>query len=139
MSSKPVTILVVEDDDVDVANIKRAFSQLKISNPVEHVKDGIEALSRLRGDTDTAALEPPYIIFLDLNMPRMNGFEFLEALRADETLNGIKVYALTTSETDDDIMGAYALDVAGYVIKSDLKESLREVFQSLNHTLTILD
>ena len=132
MSYTPVTILIVEDDDVDILSIDRALSDLRVTNPLRHAKDGIEALAILNGDDGQEKVEGSVLIFLDLNMPRMNGFEFLDALRSDETYKTTDVFVLTTSETDHDIVAAYELDVKGYIVKSDLEGSLREALLSLD-------
>ncbi len=110
-SSKPV--LLVEDDSVDAMTVKRAFKELKILNPLVNKTNGEEALEYLR---DTAN-ERPCIILLDLNMPKMNGIEFLKIAKADEELKKIPVVVLTTSKEERDIVESFKLSVAGYIIK----------------------
>ena len=110
-------ILVVEDVDVDAEAILRAFQKRKITNPCTVVKNGVEALKLLRGQ-NVAALNRPYIILLDINMPQMNGFEFLEELRKDEALKRSIVFMLTTSNRDEDKITAYDKQIAGYLLKS---------------------
>ncbi len=117
MSSKTVTILLVEDDIVDRMAIRRSFRDLKIANPVVEVGDGIEALERLRGEGGQPKLEPPYLILLDLNMPRMGGIEFLEVLRSDPELSNKIVFVMTTSAAEEDRMQAYRKHIAGYFLK----------------------
>jgi CheY-like chemotaxis protein len=80
---RAATLLVVEDDEVDLLAIERGFRQHKIANDVVTAKDGLDALQILRGGPDRPPLPKPYLILLDLNMPRMNGFELLTALRQD--------------------------------------------------------
>lgn len=113
MIQKLVSILLVEDDEVDVMNIKRAFSKNDIKNNLHVAGNGVEALEMLRN-----VLVPlPRIIILDINMPKMNGLEFLKQLRADEKLKNISVFVMTTSNQDDDKIDAYNLNIAGYILK----------------------
>jgi CheY-like chemotaxis protein len=113
MIQKLVSILLVEDDEVDVMNIKRAFSKNDIKNDLHVAGNGVEALEMLRN-----VLVPlPRIIILDINMPKMNGLEFLKQLRADEKLKNITVFVMTTSNQDDDKIDAYNLNIAGYILK----------------------
>ena len=128
-TSKEVTILLVEDDDVDVLGIKRALDTLKILNPVIRAKDGIEALELLR---DPRAVKRPYIVLLDLNMPRMNGLEMLAELRKDPTLSSSVVFVLTTSKADEDKVLAYQQNVAGYIIKNEVGDGFLRVMEMLD-------
>ena len=115
LQDKPIQILLVEDDQVDIMNVKRAFSKQGIGNPLHIASNGLEALDMLRGPN---ALDPlPQIILLDINMPKMNGLEFLRELRNDEALRGLIVFVLTTSNQDKDKREACDLNVAGYIIK----------------------
>jgi len=107
------SILLVEDDQVDVMTVKRAFKELGINNPVHHAANGEEALTFLRGQKN----QPPCIILLDLNMPIMNGIEFLKEAKQDETLKMIPVVVLTTSQGDIDKVESFKNGVAGYMIK----------------------
>lgn len=112
--STQLNILLVEDDEIDVMNVQRAFRQNHITNPLFVAENGMEALEILRGD------EMPKdrrLVLLDLNMPKMNGIEFLQELRADPTLSHIPVVVLTTSNDDQDKLRAYDLNVAGYLVK----------------------
>jgi CheY-like chemotaxis protein len=106
-------ILLVEDDTVDAMTVKRALRDLKVANPVTHVTDGEEALGRLRDPSKAR----PCLILLDINMPRMNGIEFLKAVKADTVLQHIPVVMLTTSTNDRDIIQSFHLSAAGYMIK----------------------
>ena len=117
MIGKATTFLVVEDNDLDVEKITRGFERLKIVNYVTCVENGYEALDILRGTNGKDRLVAPYIILLDLNMPRMNGLEFLEALRADVTIANSPVFVLTTSARQKDVNAAYAFNVCGYIVK----------------------
>ena len=110
-NSKP--ILLVEDDQVDAMTVKRALKELHVTNPVDTVTNGEEALSFLRDPQN----ETPGIILLDLNMPKMNGIEFLTIAKQDDTLKRIPVVVLTTSREEQDKMDSFNLGVAGYMIK----------------------
>ena len=111
----PMTILLVEDDEVDIMNIKRAFKKNNISNPLMIAHNGIEALEILRSkDVDAPK---PKIILLDLNMPRMGGIEFLKEIRQDQALSKLSVFVMTTSNEDGDKIDAFNLNVAGYILK----------------------
>lgn len=117
MISKAAHILLVEDDEVDVMNVRRAFKKNKIINPLHVAGNGLEALALLRAENEGALPGRPQIILLDINMPRMNGIEFLRELRADPLLKSISVFVLTTSNQDRDRFDAYDLNVAGYILK----------------------
>ncbi len=114
-----VNILIVDDDSVDIRMVTRALKNRNISNPLHTAKDGVEALEMLRGENGCEPLPRPFIILLDLNMPRMNGIEFLESIRQDEDLSGSIVFVLTTSNDDRDKCAAYKKNVAGYILKSE--------------------
>jgi len=106
-------VLLVEDDSVDAMTVKRAFKDLKIKNPLACAANGEEALQYLRNPGN----EKPCIILLDINMPKMNGIEFLKVVRADELLRMIPVVVLSTSSEERDIVESYKLGVGGYIIK----------------------
>lgn len=110
-------ILLVEDDEVDIQNIQRAFEKNKIMNPLLVAKNGIEALEMLRGEFSSGVVPRPGLILLDLNMPRMGGIEFLKNLRKDEELKSISVFVMTTSSEEQDKVAAFDLNVAGYILK----------------------
>jgi CheY-like chemotaxis protein len=109
-NSKP--ILLVEDDDVDALTTKRALTEIKVTNDIVHTFDGEEAVAYLKNGKPK-----PCVILLDLNMPKMNGFEFLRIIKADENLRNIPVIILTTSDTDQNVLDSYKLGVAGYITK----------------------
>jgi CheY-like chemotaxis protein len=106
-------ILLVEDDRVDVMTVKRALRELEISTPLEVTRNGEEALAYLREATN----RKPAIILLDLNMPKMNGIEFLKIVKQDPVLRRIPVVVLTTSKEEQDRVASFDLSVAGYMIK----------------------
>ncbi len=109
-----LNILLVEDDEVDVMNVRRAFQKNKIANPITVAGNGLEALAILRAQQIPAHRR---LILLDLNMPRMGGLEFLQELRADMVLKPTPVVVLTTSSEDQDRFNAYNFNVAGYLLK----------------------
>lgn len=115
--SKPVTIMLVEDDEVDVKALRWAFNNLKIANPLVVACDGVQALEML------PTVPRPYLIITDLNMPRMNGIELLRKLRQSEEFRDSIVFVLTTSNDEQDKVDAYHLNVAGYMLKSDMGNS----------------
>jgi CheY-like chemotaxis protein len=116
-SSKVVTILLVEDDEIDVKALKWAFEKLKIANPLVVARDGVEAWEMLQ------TLPRPYLVITDINMPRMNGIELLRQIRQSEQFRDSIVFALTTSNDEQDKIDAYNLNVAGYMLKSDMGTS----------------
>ncbi len=128
-----VSILLIEDDDIDAKSVERSFRKLKLLNPIRRAKNGIEALSILRGKDGEEAIERPYIILLDLNMPIMGGHEFLRALRDDKSLSDSVVFVLTTSEADKDIASAYDSNIAGYIVKSDVQDGFAKLIDMLDH------
>ena len=118
MEDKLLNILLIEDDSVDVMNVQRAFKKNNITNPLHIAFNGVEALNMLRGTNGKPKLNPmPRIILLDINMPKMNGLEFLRELRHDPELRSISVFVMTTSNDDQDKIEAYSLNVAGYILK----------------------
>jgi len=131
-----VTILLVDDDDVDVMGVQRALRKLKILNPVVRAHDGIEALEFLRS---SSTVPPPYIILLDLNMPRMNGFEMLTELRQDEALASSVVFVLTTSKADEDKVEAYQQHVAGYIVKDKVGEGFMGLIEMLDRYWRVVE
>lgn len=126
---KPAAILLVEDDDIDALSVIRAFSRLKIANPIVRAKDGIEALEILKNQE----IEHPYLILLDLNMPRMGGLELLNTLRNDPSLETSVVFVLTTSKDDEDKLAAYKQHIAGYIVKEKLDDGFEDLVKLLDH------
>lgn len=132
MEPKLLHILLVDDDEVDVMNVQRAFKKNNIVNPLYVAGDGLEALAMLRGEGPMSIPNQRRIVLLDLNMPRMNGLEFLRALREDPDLRGLTVVVLTTSDDDRDKVEAFNLNVAGYILKPVTFTAFVEAMATLN-------
>lgn len=132
MSMQTIHILLVEDDEVDAEAVVRAFRKQKIANPFTIVPDGIEAFNALRGEGGQQRLPRPYLILLDINMPRMNGVEFLQTLRQDEELKQSIVFVITTSNRDEDVVAAYNEQIAGYILKSRVGEDFVNLIAMLD-------
>jgi CheY-like chemotaxis protein len=124
-----LNILLVEDDEVDVLNVRRAFQKNHITNPLFVASNGLEALQQLRG---RMIPRDRRIVLLDLNMPKMNGIEFLQELRRDPELRVTPVVVLTTSNDERDRIEAYNLNVAGYLLKPVTFSNFCEVMTTLN-------
>jgi CheY-like chemotaxis protein len=106
-------ILLVEDDSVDAMTVKRAMRDLQVNHSVIHSVNGEEAMKYLTSP-DT---EKPFVILLDLNMPKMNGIEFLKVMKTYPELKTIPVIVLTTSKEQRDILGSFELGASGYMVK----------------------
>ncbi|WP_052417266.1 response regulator [Cellvibrio mixtus] len=132
---RTVSLLIVDDDDIDATALRRALHKLKLLNPLYRAKDGLEALEILRN----GEIPGPYIILLDINMPRMNGIEFLEVLRADPELTHAIVFVLTTSKSDEDIIAAYREHVAGYLLKQRMDSDFLQVVGLLDHYWKVIE
>ncbi len=126
-------ILLVEDDDVDVMTIERALKEIKVPNPVVRRENGEQALAYL-ADPDS---ERPCIILLDLNMPIMNGIEFLEQAKRDARIRAIPVIVLTTSEEQQDKVSSFSLGVAGYMAKPVEYRRFVEMMRSIDLYWTV--
>lgn len=124
-SSDP--ILLVEDDRIDVLNVKRGLREIQAANPLHVVEDGEAALEFLRNPQNPK----PALILLDLNMPRMNGLELLQVLKHDPGLQTIPVIILTTSKEDKDRRESFQLNAAGYMVKPLDYEDFVEILQAI--------
>ena len=139
MKATTVRVLVIEDDEVDLMAIKRGFARAEIAHEIIHAKDGLAALQMLRGERGQAKVEGPLLVLLDLNLPRMNGFEFLHAVRKDAALKGLVVFVLTTSAAERDRQHAYAANVAGYIVKSDAGHGFAAAIGLLEHFWRVVE
>jgi CheY-like chemotaxis protein len=115
-----VNILLVDDDDVTRECINRGLKRAGATFPVTSAEDGQEAIEILRGANPAKHIEAPLVVLLDLNMPRMNGFEFLQELRTDTDLRNTPVFVLTSSEAEGDKERATRCCIAGFMVKSNL-------------------
>lgn len=132
-SSRVVTILLVEDDEVDVKALKWAFDKLKVANPLVIASDGVEALEMLK------ELPRPYLIITDINMPRMNGIEFLRKVRQTPEFRDSIVFVLTTSNDEQDKIDAYDLNVAGYMLKTDMGTSFSRAISLIDNYWKVVE
>ena len=122
MAEKIVNVLHVEDDMIDVRLLRRIFAKYGILNPLHRAADAIEALEILRGENGRARVEEPYVILLDMKLPRMDGIEFLRELRADPQLKDTIVFMLTTFMRDEEKAAAIRHAVAGVILKGEIAE-----------------
>ena len=134
--SRMLNILLVEDDEVDVMNVRRAFKKNNIANPLFVAGNGLDALEKLRGGEIPRDRR---IVLLDLNMPRMNGIEFLRELRGDPELRSTTVVVLTTSNDERDKVDAYDLNVAGYLLKPVTFSNFCDVMAALNRYWALVE
>ena len=130
-SLKP--ILILDDDYAEQVILKRAFEDLKISNPLVCLADCKEALTYL-GETNN---EKPQIILTDLNMPQMNALEFLKAIKTDEVLKQIPIIILSGSGDENDVIECFKLGVAGYMVKPNVYEKLSELISTIHRYWTL--
>lgn len=140
MSNKQITILHVEDDEVDAMVMQRALKKTSLNYRYVHAKNGLQALDMLRGTNGYEKIQPrPNVILLDLNMPQMNGHEFLRELRSDAELKPISVFVISTSSDDRDRIEAYNQNVAGYLVKPLSLEQYVETVSVLNQFWNITE
>ncbi|MGP6086978.1 response regulator [Antarctobacter jejuensis] len=133
--SRQMNILLVEDNSLDAMMIQRALSKVAPDATVTHATDGIEALNLLAA----GALRHPYFILLDINMPRMNGHEFLQALQQNGSDANSMVFMFTTSDSPHDIARAYKGRANGYIVKPHNREGMRRILDSLHEFWSICE
>ena len=124
-----VTFLIVDDDEVAIMGMRRAIKKLDLCNPVEVARNGEEALEKLR--TEPNGVKRPFLVTLDLNMPRMGGLQFLEEVRQDPNLHDAIIFVMTTSDAPKDITAAYDRNIAGYILKDNAVETLARALNLL--------
>ena len=136
MDDRILNILLVDDDEVDVMNVQRAFKKANITNPLYVAGNGIEALEMLRGPILPRERR---LVLLDINMPKMNGIELLREVRKDPLLKALCVVVLTTSNEDRDRIDAYQLNVAGYLLKPVTFIDFVDVMSTLTKYWTLME
>jgi len=124
---RPRAILLLEDDIVDATAVERILKELNITSPLIHLNNGKEALEYLRNTNN----QRPALVLLDLDMPEMNGLDFLKAIKADETLKELPVVVLTTSDDSQDKEESFNYGVAGYIVKPINYSQFVEVFKTI--------
>lgn len=141
MQDRTINILLVEDDEVDIMNVRRAFKKGGVKNPLFVASNGLEALDMLTGKSGKLPVIPPgrRLILLDLNMPKMGGIEFLRVLRANAELKATPVVVLTTSGEDCDRIQAYDFNVAGYLLKPIAFESFVQTMTAFDRYWTLCE
>ena len=138
MAAQPYKILLV-DDDICAMGLKRAMRRLELPNTFYIANDGIEALELLRGNDNASPVETPYLVLLDLDMPRMSGHEFLREGRNDPSLSKTVIFVLTTSAAETDKLSAYDKNIAGYIVKSDAEQTFLNVLGMLEHYCKVVE
>ncbi len=130
-SHEPAHFLLVDDDDISVLAITRSIKKLNLVNQVTVAKDGVQALKILREAKEHDGRLPPFIVTLDLNMPKMGGLEFLDIVRADSAFSKLVIFVLTTSNSPVDIASAYEKNIAGYIVKENPTETFQHALEML--------
>ncbi len=125
-------MLLIDDDEIDRMAVIRGFRKANIPSEIEVARDGVEGLSVLRGEDGDCDFQPPYLVLLDLNMPRLDGIGFLEEVRKDHTLRRNVIFVLTTSDHDEDKLAAYERWVAGYIVKRACGRDFHELIKMLD-------
>jgi CheY-like chemotaxis protein len=138
VNTPKVAILLVEDDDVDAKAVERGLLAARINNPVVRARDGVEALELLLGTNGKKKLQPPYLLLVDISMPRLDGLGLVRAIRGNLVLQRTVIFMLTTSDSDRDQMAAYDSHVAGYIVKSNSPDRYRDLGNMLDYYLMIV-
>jgi CheY-like chemotaxis protein len=138
MNSPQVAILLVEDDDIDAMTVTRGLASAHITNPVIRARDGIEALEVLLGTNGRERLPPPYLLLIDIRLPRLDGLGLVRRIRSNQALQRTIIFILTTSDNDRDRTAAYDAHVAGYIVKSNDPERFRALAGMLEYYLLIV-
>jgi len=133
MDVQPVGVLLVEDNEDDVVIMREALAEARLMNMIHVVRDGEEALEYLRRKGKYKDAERPGLILLDINMPKKNGFEVLEAMRLDSSISGTPVMVITNLSHGSDIDKAKALGALDYLVKANY--SLEEIVQKVEEAL----
>lgn len=135
----PLKILLVEDDDGDARAVERTFLKARIANPIVRAFDGVEAMDILRGTHGRTRMERPYLLLVDLNMPRSNGLQLIKAIREDAELHDSVIFVLTTSHRAEDKDSAHAMNVTGYILKENAGEDFLRLFSLVDSYWRIVE
>jgi CheY-like chemotaxis protein len=136
---REIEVLLVEDDPGDVLMTREAFQDYKVHNQLHVVNDGEQAMAFLRQEGEFAERPRPDLVLLDLNLPRMDGRQVLQAIKSDPELSSIPVVVLTTSEAEDDVLRSYSLHANAYVTKPvDFERFIDVVRQIDNFFVTVV-
>ncbi len=128
MIPKTTSLLIVEDDDVDYKLLMRSFAQRKIANVTVRAKDGLDAWEKIK----SGEIQKPFIVLLDLNMPRMNGKELLTEIRNDPEHTNTVVFLMTTSTDKNDIKESFSKHAAGYFLKDNVQGSIDKMVEVID-------
>lgn len=126
-----MNILMVEDNDIEFDILRRGLQKIDAKSNLVRARDGLEALEILSTGSANSALIHPFVILLDINMPRMNGHEFLATLREDPQISDSRVIIFTTSDNPRDVVRAYGRNAVGYVIKPDSSQALQKALKTI--------
>lgn len=138
MTDQRVEILLVEDNEDDIVIIQESFAEAKLVNVLDTVRDGEEALAYLRREGRYKKTHRPRLVVLDINMPKINGFEVLERMKADPVLRQIPVIMLTMSEREEDIAFAYSNGACSYIRKPVDLDRLKNVVKHFERYWTLI-
>jgi CheY-like chemotaxis protein len=138
MDTRQVKILLIEDDDIDATTIERGLMNANILNPLVRAHDGIEAMELLLGTNNRSALDPPYLLLVDIRMPRLDGLGLIRRIRSNPMLHRTIIFVLTTSDSDRDRTAAYDAHVAGYIVKSNAPDQFHALAKMLEYYVLIV-
>jgi CheY-like chemotaxis protein len=136
MTSRPVEILLVEDNEDDVVIIQEVFTDMRLATLINVVRDGEEALAYLQQKGKYKVACMPDIVLLDINMPKKNGFEVLEAMKKDPRLQSLPVIMMTTSHREEDVVRAYAKGACSYIHKHVDLDQFKQLIKQFEHYWT---
>jgi CheY-like chemotaxis protein len=136
MTSQPVEILLVEDNEDDVVIIQEVFADVVLGTLINVVRDGEEALAYLQRKGKYKVARMPEIVLLDINMPKKNGFEVLEAMKKDPRLQSLPVIMLTTSHREEDVVRSYATGACSYIHKLIDLDEFKQLIKQFEHYWT---
>jgi CheY-like chemotaxis protein len=138
MNSSDVKILLVEDDDIDANAVLRGLALAKVGNQVVRAREGAEALDILLGTNGRKKLQPPYLLLIDIRMPKLNGLDLVREIRSNRMLQRTIIFVLTTSDNDLDLTAAYDAHVAGYIVKSNGEDQFLKFANMLEYYMMIV-